>query len=128
MGGNPPDKTGAGSIPVTLNKERTAYMAEYAKFFFRPADGEHIRTVVTPEPDERAVITGRVVDSREHAMENAVVLLFRAVDGEPPELLSRCCTDEDGHFVFGPLEGGKLYLVKVHKDGGRNRELEIQTE
>jgi protocatechuate 3,4-dioxygenase beta subunit len=103
-------------------------MAEYAKFFFRPADGEHIRTVVTPEPDERAVITGRVVDSRAHATENAVVLLFRVVDGEAPELLSRCCTDEDGHFVFGPLEGGRLYLVKVPKAGGRTRELEIQTE
>ncbi len=103
-------------------------MAEYAKFYFRPAEGEHIRTVVTPEPDTRAVISGRVVDSREHATENAVVLLFRVIDGEAPELVSRCCTDEDGHFVFGPLEGGRLYLIKVRKEGGGQRELEIRTE
>jgi protocatechuate 3,4-dioxygenase beta subunit len=103
-------------------------MSAYAKFFFRPAKGEHISTVIGPELDARAVISGRVVDSRERPIEDAILLLYRVSDGELPELLSRFCTDEDGQFIFGPLEGGRLYMIKVYKGGIQMRELEIKTE
>lgn len=103
-------------------------MSAYAKFFFRPAKGEQISTVIVPELDDRAVISGRVVDARDRPIEDAIVLLYRVNEGALPELLSRFCTDEDGQFIFGPLEGGRLYLIKVYKDGIQMRELEIKTE
>jgi len=103
-------------------------MSAYAKFFFRPAKGEQISTVIVPELDDRAVISGRVVDARGRPIEDAILLLYRVNDGELPELLSRFCTDEEGQFIFGPLEGGRLYLIKVYKDGIQMRELEIKTE
>jgi len=103
-------------------------MGTYGKFFFRPAKGEHITAEIHPEPDERAVISGRVVDGRGHAAEDAVLLLYRVNDGAPPELVGRSCTDEDGTFLFGPLEGGRLHLVKVFREGAPPRELELQVE
>ena len=103
-------------------------MSAYAKFFFRPARGEQIQTTIRPEPDDRAAISGRVIDGRDRPMPDAIVLLYRVTDGEPPELQARFCTDEDGHFIFGPLEGGRLYLIKVYKDGIQLRELELRTE
>ena len=103
-------------------------MSSYAKFFFRPARGEQIQTTIKPEPDDRAAISGRVIDGRDRAVTDAIVLLYRVTDGEPPELLTRFCTDEDGHFIFGPLEGGRLYLIKVYKDGSQLRELELRAE
>lgn len=105
------------------------YMGTYSKFYFRPAKGEQISTEITPEAEERSAICGRVADPKGRAVENAIVLLFRAGDGsEPPALLSRFCTDDDGHFIFGPIEGGVLYLIKVYKDNLKIRELEIRTE
>jgi hypothetical protein len=103
-------------------------MAAYSKFYFRPSKGEQIGTVITPEPDDRAVISGRVVDGKERPIEDAVLLLYRVNEGAPPELLSRFCTDEDGQFIFGPLEGDRLYLIKAYKDGIKLRELELRTE
>ena len=103
-------------------------MAAYGKFFFRPAKGEHITAEIRPEPDDRAVISGHVTDLRGRAAEDAVLLLYRVNDGAPADLIGRTCTDEDGVFIFGPLEGGRLYLVKVFREGAPPRELELQVE
>ncbi len=103
-------------------------MPSYAKFYFRPARGEQIFTSVTPEQDDRAFICGRVLDSRERPLENAVLMLYRTEEAAVPQLLSQACTDEDGQFVFGPLEGEKLYLIKVFKEGLKLRELELKAE
>ena len=56
----------------------------------------------------------------------SAVLLFR--DGmEQPELLGRTVTDRDGMFLFGPLESGILYVVKVFKNGLQERNLELKS-
>jgi hypothetical protein len=103
-------------------------MSTYSKFYFRPGRGEQVNTEIMPEQDRCSAICGRVVDGKSRAVENALVLLFRTGEEREPSLLSRFCTDEDGHFMFGPLESDALYLIKVFKNDVKIRELEIRAE
>lgn len=83
---------------------------------------------MTPEQEQHAAICGRVLSPSGAPVENAVVLLFLPGENDSLTLVSRFVTDEDGHFIFGPLEGGTLYLIKVFRDDVKLRELEIRTE
>ena len=103
-------------------------MSTYSKFYFRPAKGEHIYTVVEPQQDDSATICGRVIDGKGRPRTGALVLLFRPAEGEAPALLGRFITDEDGHFIFGPLPGDTLYLIKIFQEAVKIRELEVRTD
>jgi len=102
-------------------------MSIYSKFYFRPAKGEQMSTVIAPENDESACICGRVVDGKQHPVSDALVLLF-STDEDTPRLLGSFCTDSDGHFLFGPLAGERLYLIKVYKNSLKLRELEVRAD
>lgn len=102
-------------------------MSIYPKFYFRPSRGEQITTVIRPAEDPAASICGVITDSREKAVDGALVLLFRTGEGGP-ELLARCVSDDDGHFMFGPLEPESLYLIKVFKNSTKLRQLEVRTD
>lgn len=102
-------------------------MTGYAKFYFKPATGELIETVVHTENDKRTAICGTVLDKDENPVENALVLLFKPLDGKE-ELIFRIFTDKSGYFVFGPLESEVLYLIKIYKNSVKLRELEIRTD
>ncbi|HHU22127.1 MAG TPA: hypothetical protein GXZ52_01715 [Clostridiales bacterium] len=103
-------------------------MSTYSKIYFRPAKGEQIETVIKLAQDERCAICGRVLDEKGKPVADALILLFRVQDGDKLQLISRFCTDEDGYFVFGPLDGEVLYLIKIFKGDIKLRELEIKTE
>lgn len=103
-------------------------MSNYGKFYFRPLPGEQVQTDFTPAQETRAAICGRVLDPAGAPVEDAVVLLFQPGEKDCLTLISRFVTDGDGHFIFGPLEGGTLYLIKVFRDDVKLRELEIRTE
>lgn len=103
-------------------------MGRYSKFYFRPAKGEQVTTTIMPEGDEYSAIFGRVVDKQEKPVTDALVLLFHMNDTQTPELIGRFRTDNDGHFMFGPLEGGILYSIKVYKNSLKVRELEIKMD
>ena len=101
-------------------------MSLSGQFYVRPAAGELIRAVFAPEPDDRAILLGRLTDGSGMPVEDGAVLLFR--DGmEQPELLGRTVTDRDGMFLFGPLESGILYVVQVFKNGLQERNLELKS-
>jgi hypothetical protein len=101
-------------------------MSSVAKFYFKPADGEHIETEVNVEPEKAAAICGTVRDRAGFLVEGALVLLFRS--GQERKLVDRQFTDEEGQFFFGPIEGNVLYLIKVYKNSVKIRELEIVAE
>lgn len=98
-------------------------MSAIAKFYIKPAEGEHIETTVTLEQEKAAAVWGRVRDKSGAAIENALVLLFQP--GAVKQLLDRQFTDEDGQFSFGPIQGDTLYCIKVYKNSVKLRELEI---
>jgi len=72
-------------------------------------------------------VRGRVVDTEGEPVGSALCMLFDATPKEPV-LLASCFTDESGHFAFGPLEGGRLHLVRVYKDGLALRSLELKPD
>lgn len=103
-------------------------MSTYGKFYFRPLAGEQICTELIPREDAHTAICGKVLSPEGKPVEDAVVLLFLPGERDEVTLISRFVTDEDGHFIFGPLKGGTLYLIKVFRDDVKLRELEIRTE
>jgi hypothetical protein len=54
------------------------YLSSVAKFYFKPAEGEHIETTVKLEQEKLAAVCGTVRDKGGAAVEGALVLLFRA--------------------------------------------------
>lgn len=102
-------------------------MTGYAKFYFKPSEGEQIETIVHTEIDKRTAICGTVLDKDDKPVENALVLLFRSSE-EGEELVFRIFTDKAGYFVFGPLESNVLHLIKIYKNSVKLRELEIRTD
>jgi hypothetical protein len=103
-------------------------LSTYSKFYFRPGKGEQIETVIKLAQDERSAIYGRVLDEKGRPVSDALILLFSVHDDDQLQLISRFCTDEDGHFIFGPLESEILYLIKIFMGSIKLRELEIKTE
>ena len=103
-------------------------MSTYTRFFFRPSSGEQVSTAISLGAQEHSAVCGRVTGAESEPVEDALVLLFRVAEDGAPELLSQFCTDSDGHFIFGPLEGEVLYLIKVFKNNLKLRELEIRAD
>lgn len=99
-------------------------MGAFAKLYIRPSQGEIIHTVVSPTEDKGCCVCGKVADNGK-AVKGALALLFEAEGQEAKQLLSAFVTDDDGEFAFGPLENGRLYVIKVYKDSMKLRELEI---
>jgi protocatechuate 3,4-dioxygenase beta subunit len=98
-------------------------LSSVARFYFKPAEGEHIETTVKIEQEKAAAICGTVRDRDGTSVEGALVLLFKS--GQDKKLIDRQFTDEEGQFSFGPIEGNILYLIKVYKNSVKIRELEI---
>lgn len=96
----------------------------FTKFYFRPGQGEQIETSVTLRQDARSAIHGYIKDTEGEPHSDAAVLLFETGDEEEPRLISQMFTDELGQFLFGPLDPGKLYMIKVFKNSIKVRELE----
>ena len=94
--------------------------------YIRPMEGELVSADYAPAGQEQSIVCGRLTDGEGVPVPDAAVLLF-ADDMEAPVLLARTVTDKEGHFIFGPLESGQLYLVKVFKNDLRERRLELRT-
>ncbi len=99
-------------------------MGAFAKLYIRPSQGEIIHTVVTPTEDKGCCVCGKVEENGK-AVKGALTLLFEADGQDTKQLLAAFTTDYDGEFAFGPLESGRLYVIKVYKDSMKLRELEI---
>ena len=95
-------------------------------FYFRPTEGELVSADYTPAGQEQSILCGRLTDGEGAPVSDAAVLLF-SDSMEVPALIGRTVTDREGHFIFGPLECGALYIVKVFKNELQERHLEIKT-
>ena len=95
-------------------------------FYFRPAEGELVTADYTPAAQEESILCGRLSDGEGRPIPDAAALLFLD-ELEVPTLVARTVTDKEGQFIFGPLESGHLYLVKVFKNDLRDRRLELRT-
>ncbi len=103
-------------------------MNAYSSFYFKPAKGEHIQTVVHIQPESRCALQGRLLDSGDRPVEAALALLYRIDGDQAPKLQAQCFTDEMGQFTFGPLQPDTLFLIRIYKDAIKLRELELRTD
>ena len=90
-------------------------MSIYGRFYFRPGEGEQINTRLCCARSQGSAVMGEVINEEGLAVSGALALLFRVPERGRTEFLAEFITDEEGHFFFGPLESGQLYLVKVYK-------------
>lgn len=97
-----------------------------AEFFFKPGQGELIHTTVKLSEDGRCAVLGRVLSNDGKPVKEALAMLFNDPDSQIPS--AQTFTDERGAFLFGPLESGRLHLIKIYKDGVRIRKLELFPE
>ncbi len=103
-------------------------MGSYTKFYFRPGQDELIETIVHMQPDTRSSIHGFVRESDGRAIPDALVMLFLAGEDDELAMSAQTVTDELGQFMFGPLNSGQLYMIKVYKNSVKIRELQIRPE
>ena len=103
-------------------------MSGYSSFYFKPAKGEHIETVVHLEPDPRCALRGSLLDGKDQPVEAATVLLYQVPEEGQYKLASHSFTDQAGQFVFGPLAPDTLYQIRIVNDEVKLRELEIHTD
>jgi len=64
-------------------------------------------------PEHRILISGVVRRPDGSPAHGAVVQFFAREGGNLGPLLGHTFTDEDGHFLFGPLAPGTEYKVKI---------------
>ena len=99
-------------------------MSIFSKFYFRPDHGERVQATLTVSGEPRAAICGTVIDRDGSIVRDAVAVLYLC-DAAEPQPIAGLCTDDDGQFVFGPLEGGKLYMIKIFHNDLQIREMQI---
>ena len=93
-------------------------------FFIKPAAGQCVEaSVPLPQPGY-ALIAGSVTQENGDPVEQALVLLL---DQDTGALLAHTLSDELGRFYLGPLEGDRLYALRVQKAGSQIRKVELSS-
>ena len=103
-------------------------LSAFSKFYFRPGENERVETTVSLQPELRSAIHGTVRDAAGQPLRDALVMLFEVMHDGELTLVGQMFTDEDGQFVFGPLQDSRLHLVKVYQNTVKLRQLEIVTD
>lgn len=101
-------------------------MNAFETFYVKPAENELIETVVHIRADPRPALLGSVIGDDGKPVESALIAVYEAGGSTAPDTpVGSLYTDEFGQFAFGPLSPGKLYLVRVYKNSGKPRTLEL---
>ena len=95
------------------------------RFAFTPGESERVEAVVTAPRPTCSIVHGTVYDLEGCRIKDAVVRLF-ACDNNEHEPVADAVTDEDGEFVFGPLQAQQNYLIKVYVDGVTLNEITVR--
>lgn len=100
-------------------------------YSFVPRENEQIDAVITVPDDPRSMIYGTVIDCKGTPVRDAVVKLLSAKgpsgDGELKPI-THAFTDDQGHFLFGPLQPGRKYVIKVWSNDVKKRVLELRED
>ena len=83
------------------------------KFSIVPCENEQIDAVIKVCEEDRSVFYGVVLDECNEPVEDAVVKLLEVNAEGCLEPKYHTFTDEDGQFLFGPLNPGVEYVIKV---------------
>ncbi|MDP4109949.1 MAG: carboxypeptidase-like regulatory domain-containing protein [Bacillota bacterium] len=99
-------------------------MSAQSSFYIKPAEYEQIETVVHIKQETRPGLIGSVTETESVPAQDAFVALFEVLEENKDRLVATAYTDRDGRFIFGPLEAGRLYLVRISKNSEKLRQIE----
>ena len=102
-------------------------MGAQSSFYIKPAEFEQIETVVRIKQETRPSLIGSVLDTESAPSKDAFVALFEVNGENKDRLVATAYTDIDGKFIFGPLEAGKLYIIRINKNAEKIRLVEQNT-
>lgn len=95
------------------------------KFSIVPCENEQIDAVIKLCKEDRSVFYGVVLDECNEPIEDAVVKLLEVNEDGCLEPKYHTFTDEDGQFLFGPLNPGVEYVIKVWMKHEKSRMMVI---
>jgi len=98
------------------------------KFSIVPCENEQIDAVIKVYKENRSVVYGVVLDECDEPIEDAVVKLLKKDEDGCLEPKYHTFTDEDGQFLFGPLNPGVEYVIKVWIKNEKSRMMIIHDE
>ena len=99
-------------------------MSAYANFYIKPAEYEQIETVIHLSQDNRPSITGTVLSDENTVCADALVTLYTTDEKQNEFLLSSSYTDQEGKFIFGPLDPETRYHIRIYKNNLQKRIIE----
>ena len=102
-------------------------MSAQSSFYIKPAEYEQIETVVHIKQENRPGLIGSVFDAENAPSKDAFIALFEVNGENKDRLVATAYTDVDGKFIFGPLDAGRLYLIRISKNTEKIRQIEQST-
>ncbi len=97
-------------------------------FYVRPSAQELVETHVTLREPDRPVLLGTVTDDGGKPISDALAVLYASGGVEPDRVAGVSYTDAQGRFLFGPLEPGVLYEIRIQANTQLHRVLEQPEE
>lgn len=96
------------------------------KIDFKSGENEQIKTMIKIPKEKRSIVYGMVIDYNGQIAKDAVVKLFE-VTNQPNKLkpLTHTFTDEQGQFLFGPINANKKYVIKVWYDNVKTKQITV---
>jgi len=98
------------------------------KFSIVPCENEQIDAVIKVCKEERSVFYGVVLDECNEPVEDAVVKLLEINEDGCLDPKYHAFTDEDGQFLFGPLNPGVEYVIKIWIKHEKSRRMVIHND
>jgi hypothetical protein len=94
------------------------------KFVFDNSDNENIEPVSVHDDSKNSIIYGIVENVNKHPIKNAVVRVSALKDSDEQHL-AFVVTDDDGEFVYGPVDDHESIVVKVWVEKVKVKKLTI---
>jgi len=95
------------------------------KFVFNPKQDENIEAFIETPNREKSIIHGTVLEKDESPICSAVVRISEK-DEESEKHLAYIITDDEGEFVYGPIETKSNIIIKVWVEKAKVKEVIIK--
>jgi len=82
------------------------------KFIFNPKENENIDAYLENPNENECIIHGLIQDKDKSPIKSAVVRLSEKTETVENHL-AYIITDDDGEFVYGPIDEKKKFIIKV---------------
>jgi hypothetical protein len=94
------------------------------KFIFNPKDNENAEAFLESPNSRKSIIHGIVKEKNHEPIKSAVVRISEESEDKENHL-AYIITDEEGEFVYGPIDDESRIIIKVWVEKAKVREVVI---